>query len=346
MITVNDNESLSKLPEITHSITTPELSVVVPAYNEEAVIEETYRRVTEVLAGLALSYEIIFIDDGSSDNTVDLLHRISQRDPLAKIISFSRNFGHQNAIMAGLQYSAGRAVISMDADLQHPPELIPALIDKWREGFDVVYTIREYKEGTGILKKMTSLAFYKFINIMAQINIKPGSADFRLLDRKVVDTLIGLKEKTNFLRGLIVWAGFKQTGLNYMAAERFSGKTKYTLRKMIVFALDGIISFSTFPLRITMFLGLTISSCSFLYMLYALYIKLFTSKTVPGWASIVVPILFFGGIQFIIIGIQGEYIGRIYEEVKGRPAFIIKNTRGFPLGGNKQETCGQKNEPH
>ncbi len=315
--------------------TKPVLSVVIPVFNEEAVITETYKRLKKVVDSLSVSYEIIFIDDGSTDNTYKAILDIIKKEPKVKGLSFSRNFGHQAALTAGIDNSIGEAIITMDGDLQHPPELIPKLLEKWKEGNDVVYTIRAYGKDEGIIKRTTSHLFYRIINGLAQLKIPPAAADFKLFDRKVADSLVSLKERSRFLRGLSVWVGYKQTGIEYQAAPRLSGKSKYSLSHMVKFALDGIMSFSIFPLKIATFMGFIVSFFSFVYLSYALYAKFATDKVLPGWASIVIPMLFLGGIQLITIGILGEYIGRIYEEVKNRPIYIVSKKAGF----EERETC-------
>lgn len=307
----------------------PVLSIIIPIYNEECIIRKTYETVTKVLKPLDVSYEIIIIDDGSSDKTFEILAEISKTDSHLKVISFSRNFGHQAALTAGLDHSTGEVIITMDGDLQHPPELIPALLEKWREGYEVVHTIRVYGTETGFLKKFSSSIFYKLINKLAHVAIPSGAADFKLFDRKVVNSLKSLKERSRFMRGLSVWVGYQQTKAEYKAASRTAGISKYTPAKMIGFALDGITSFSIFPLKVSTYLGFIVSFTSFLYLNYALFIKFMTDRALPGWASVVIPMLFLGGIQLIAIGILGEYIGRIYEEVKGRPVYIVNKKCGF-----------------
>ncbi|MFQ5900484.1 MAG: glycosyltransferase family 2 protein [Thermodesulfobacteriota bacterium] len=308
---------------------TPLISIVIPVYNEDTVIQETHRQVKCVMDSLSLPYEVIFIDDGSIDKTYECLLEIVKTNSKVKAIGFSRNFGHQAALTAGIDHAGGNVIITMDGDLQHPPELIPLLLEKWREGYEVVYTIREYGKDEGIIKKGASHLFYKVMNRLAQLNIPPGAADFKLFDKKVVKSLTSLKERARFLRGLSVWVGYRQTGVKYKAAPRYAGVSKYSPGKMIRLALDGITSFSIFPLKIATYMGFIVSLVSFIYLTYALYIKLIADKALPGWASVVIPMLFLGGIQLITIGILGEYIGRIYEEVKGRPIYIASKKAGF-----------------
>jgi dolichol-phosphate mannosyltransferase len=305
------------------------ISVVIPMYNEEAVARETYGRLTGVMEGLKLPYEIIFVDDASTDSTFDLLKGLARADTRVKVIRFSRNFGMQAALTAGLDHASGDAVITMDGDLQHPPELIPELLDKWRAGYEVVYTVREYGMSAGLFKKATSALFYKIINKLARIDIPAGATDFKLYDKKVLGTLTSLRERNRFLRGLSVWVGFKQTAVHFKAAKRAAGVSKYTLRRMVGFALDGITSFSIFPLKVSIYLGFAASLLSFAYLCYVIYAKMLTERAVAGWASTTAAVLFIGGVQLIAIGILGEYIGRIYEEVKGRPPYIITARLGF-----------------
>ena len=311
------------------------ISVVIPLYNEEEVVGETYKRTSSVLDSIKTPCEIIFVDDASADRTLEVLSGIAAMDKRVRVISFSRNFGHQAALTAGLDHARGDAVITMDGDLQHPPELIPELLGKWREGFEVVYTIREYDEGEGFFKKATSSFFYSIINSLAQIRIPANAADFRLYDRKVVEGLKSLRERNRFLRGLSAWVGFRQTGVNYRAARRLAGTSKYSVRKMIRFAIDGITSFSIFPLKLSIYLGFVVSLLSFLYLIYVLYVRLIAGRGVPGWASTTIAMLFLGGVQLIAIGILGEYIGRIYEEIKARPPYIVTRKIGFPEEGGE-----------
>lgn len=305
------------------------VSIVVPVFNEEGNIHELYRRLKKVMITLKYYYEAIFVDDGSKDKSLHLLKEISETDKQVKVISFSRNFGHQIAISAGMEYASGDAVIVMDADLQHPPELIPELINKWIEGFEIVSTIREDEKEIGFLKKFTASAFYKLINRISDTNIQANAPDFRLLDRKVINILKLMPERARFVRGLISWVGFKQTSIRFIADKRNAGATKYSLKKMLKFAFDGITAFSSFPLRIATHLGIIATAIPLPYTIYAIYIRLFTNLAVPGWTSILVAVVFLGGVQLITIGIIGEYIARIYDEVKGRPLYIINEIVGF-----------------
>jgi len=301
------------------------ISIILPCYNEEDNLNELHSRLSDVMEAIGEPYEIIFVDDGSTDNTLDKLIDICKTDKQYRIFQFSRNFGHQQAISAGLDHAQGDAVIMMDTDLQHPPELIPALIEKWKEGYEIVYTIRNDPPGTSLFKKMTAKIFYKLINTLANINIPENSADFRLLDKKVVEQLRLIKEKPKFFRGLIGWVGFNKCAVYYDASPRHAGKSKYTVWKMIKFAYDGITSFSAFPLHIATALGVMVSFISFLYAVYAIYARLFTNQTLPGWTSVLVAVLFLGGVQLLSLGLIGGYLGKAYEELKQRPSYIIRD---------------------
>jgi len=299
-------------------------SIVVPVFNEEEVLTEFYKRITSVMDKLVEPYEIIFVNDGSNDGSLELMKTLHSQDNRVKIINFSRNFGHQIAITAGLDYASGEAVITIDADLQDPPEVIPSLIDKWKEGFDVAYGIREKRAGESFLKLCTASVFYRFLRRITDTDIPTDAGDFRLMSRKVVDSLKNIRERNRFVRGLVSWVGFPQIGVNYRREKRFAGCTKYPLRKMLKFAIDGISSFSFLPLRIASYGGFVISGVGLIYAIYVIFVKLFTTKMVPGWASIMVAILFLGGVQLIAIGIIGEYIARIGQETKQRPLYIIR----------------------
>jgi dolichol-phosphate mannosyltransferase len=299
-------------------------SIVVPVFNEEEVLTELYKRITSVMDKLGEPYEIIFVNDGSNDGSLELMKTLHSQDNRVKIINFSRNFGHQIAITAGLDYASGEAVITIDADLQDPPEVIPSLIDKWKEGFDVAYGVREKRAGESFFKLATASIFYRFLGKVTDTDIPPDTGDFRLMSRKVVDSLKNIRERNRFVRGLVSWVGFPQIGVNYKREKRFAGCTKYPLRKMLKFAIDGISSFSFLPLRIASYGGFVISGVGLIYAIYVIFVKLFTTKMVPGWASLMVAILFLGGVQLIAIGIIGEYIARIGQETKQRPLYIIR----------------------
>ncbi|MEO8400140.1 MAG: glycosyltransferase family 2 protein [Ignavibacteriaceae bacterium] len=301
------------------------ISIVIPCYNEEGNIELLYQKVKESIS--EYDTEFIFVDDNSSDGTLNILEKLSDEYPDIKYISFSRNFGHQSAIRAGLQYSTGDCAISMDGDLQHPPEIIDKMIDKWNKGYLIVYTIRKDVENVSAFKRITASIFYNLINNLSDIEIRPGAADFRLLDKKIVTILINdITEYHLFYRGLISWIGFKQASIEYIPNKRYSGKTKYSFMKMVNFAVEGITSFSIRPLKLAILLGLSLSVLSAIYGTYALILAIFTDETLKGWPSILISVLFIGGINMILLGIIGEYIGKLYIQGKKRPYFLIKQT--------------------
>ncbi len=302
-----------------------QISIVIPCYNEEGNIKILYDNINLILS--EYNTEIVFVDDNSKDNTLSIIQDLADEDPRVKYVSFSRNFGHQSALRAGLEYASGDCVISMDGDMQHPPELLPQLIKKWEEGYDIVYTMRKDVENVSFFKKVTSSLFYKLINSLSDIEINEGSADFRLLDKRIVKVLVNdITEYHLFYRGLISWIGYKQAGIEYIPNKRFSGKTKYSVGKMINFAIDGITSFSIKPLKLAILLGLFLSVLSGLYGLYALYMSIFTDETVKGWTSVLLSILFIGGVNMILLGIIGEYVGKLYIQSKKRPYFLVKKT--------------------
>ncbi len=304
-------------------------SVVVPLFNEEEVLEETYKRLTAVMRQTNESYELVFVNDGSRDRTAEIAAELCRQDECVRFIQFSRNFGHQIAISAGMDYAAGQAIIVIDADLQDPPEVILEMIQEWKNGYDVVYGKRLVRKGETFFKKATASMFYRLLRKMTSVEIPVDTGDFRLIDRKVCDVLKGLTEKNRFVRGLVSWAGFRQKSVEYVREERWAGETKYPLRKMIRFALDGITSFSHKPLKVASYLGLSLSFFSFIYLLIVLYQKVFTSTTITGWSSILAVNLFFNGIILVILGVMGEYIGRVYDEAKGRPLYIVSETIGI-----------------
>ncbi|KMJ59092.1 glycosyltransferase [Bacillus sp. LL01] len=302
------------------------ISIVVPMYFEEEVAQECYNRLKYVMDENFIDHEFIFVNDGSTDRTMDILVDVSRIDPKVKIVNFARNFGHQTAVTAGIDYASGDAIVIIDADLQDPPEVIPELIGKWREGYEVVYAKRKKRAGETKFKLLTAKYFYKFLNYMSDIEIPKDTGDFRLIDRKVADVFKQMTERNRFVRGMFSWIGFKQTFIEYERDERFAGETKYPLKKMIRFAADGIIAFSTKPLKIVMSLGFFSVLVSFGVLLYAILVKLFGQEVEAGWASIMVAITFFSGIQLLGMGIVGEYIARIYDESKNRPIYVVKET--------------------
>jgi polyisoprenyl-phosphate glycosyltransferase len=298
-------------------------------YNEEEVIEVTYRRLKVVLDTLGESYEIIFVNDGSRDKTSDIVRGMCNADQGVKLVEFSRNFGHQIAVTAGMDHANGRAVVLIDADLQDPPELIVDMVARWREGYDVVYGKRIGRKGESWFKKTTAAMFYRLLRSMTSVNIPVDTGDFRLMDRKVCDALTSMRERSRFIRGMVSWAGFKQTSVDYVRDERFAGETKYPLRKMIRLSLDAMTSFSTKPLKIAGILGFILSAAGFVYLIIVLYQHFFTDTTTQGWTSLVAISLLFHGITLSLLGVLGEYIGRTYEEAKRRPLYFVSETLNF-----------------
>jgi glycosyltransferase involved in cell wall biosynthesis len=305
----------------------PHISVVVPVFNESGNIDALINRINSSLQSELNTFEVILVDDGSSDNTANEIKGATEKHNHIKALLLSRNFGHQVALTAGIQHAAGDVVITLDGDLQHPPELIPTLIEKAKEGFDIVNTIRLETEGEGTTKKITSKGFYRIINRLSDVKIVEGAADFRLMTRKAVDAFLQLNEKDRFTRGLVSWMGFNQAFVPYEAAKRSVGKSKYTMSKMMRFALDGVTSFSSKPLRISFYLGLITSLFALIYAAYAIT-NHFLGDTMPGWTSILVVVLFLGGVQLISIGIIGEYLARVYNESKARPLYFVKEKIG------------------
>ncbi|MFG6495370.1 glycosyltransferase family 2 protein [Fictibacillus sp. UD] len=302
------------------------VSVVVPMYFEEEVAQECYNRLKTVMNDHEINYEFIFVNDGSTDRTIDILKEISMVDNRTKVIDFSRNFGHQTAVTAGIDYANGDAIVIIDADLQDPPEVIPVLVDKWRQGYEIVYAKRKKRSGETWFKLLTAKYFYRFLNYMSDIEIPKDTGDFRIIDRKVADVFKLMTERNRFVRGMFSWIGFRQTYIEYERDERFAGETKYPLKKMIKFASDGIIAFSTKPLRFVMTLGFISVFISLFVLCYTIVIKLFGQEVQAGWASIMVAITFFSGIQLLGVGIVGQYIARIYDESKNRPIYIVRET--------------------
>lgn len=312
--------------------TMPLLSVVVPIYFEEETIPEFYDRMKKVLCSLEseIHHEIIFVNDGSTDRSFPMLSDLAARDALVKVINLSRNFGHQLAITAGIDNALGDAVIVIDGDLQDPPEVIIKMVTKWKEGYQVVYGVRNKRDGESFFKLITASIFYRFMQKLSDVKLPLDAGDFRLMDRKVVNALSEIREENRYIRGLISWIGFKQCGVPYDRDSRYAGVTKFDVSKMLRFALDGITSFSDKPLLISSRFGALITLCSFLVMLWLVISKIIDPlSSVQGWTSMLVVILFIGGIQLISIGILGEYIGRIYRETKKRPLYIIADKLGY-----------------
>lgn len=318
------------LASMARATATPFVSVVIPMYNEESVLEALFQRMTCVMAGLGLPYELIFVNDGSRDKTLAGLVLLAKRHPEVKVIDLSRNFGHQVAVTAGIDHAQGDVVILIDADLQDPPELIRDFLDKWRQGYDVVYAVRRQREGESWFKRWTAERFYRVLNHLSEVKIPVDTGDFRLMNRNVVDSLMSVTERHRFIRGLVSWVGFKQIGIPYERERRYAGESKYPLKKMLKFAADGITGFSTKPLRWALKAGVLVGLAGFIGILLSLYLRIFTNVTVQGWTSLMVVSLFLGGVQLIILGIMGEYIGRIYDEVRGRPLYLIKDLFNLP----------------
>jgi glycosyltransferase involved in cell wall biosynthesis len=303
-------------------------SFVVPVYNERDVLRELGRRLSAVLDTLDGAGEVVLVDDGSSDGSHELLRDLNQRDGRFKVVRLSRNFGHQVAISAGLDHACGNAVIIIDGDLQDPPEVAIELARKWREGYDVVYAVRSDRAGESRAKLLTAAWFYRLLNRMSDVPVPPNVGDFRLVDRRVLDVVGDMPEHRPFLRGMFAWVGFDQTGVTYIRDARPAGTTKFSLRKMVAFALDGITSFSTAPLRLALNLGFMVSVLAFALGVGTIVAKVAGAFVVPGWASILTVIAFLGGIQLTVLGVIGEYVGRIHEEVKRRPLYLVRETVG------------------
>lgn len=304
-------------------------SIVVPMFNEELVIAESYKRLKSVMDSFKEPYEIVFVNDGSRDKTGSIIRGICEKDPNIKLVDFSRNFGHQIAITAGMDHTVGQAIVVIDGDLQDPPEVIAQMAAKWREGYDVVYGKRASREGETFFKKFTAKMFYRVLRKMTDVDIPVDTGDFRLIDRKVCDALKQVNEHNRYIRGLISWLGFKQTGVEFSREKRFAGETKYPLKKMIKFATDGIASFSLKPLKLASGIGVALLAVSSLYLLVALVQKIFGLGMIPGWAPILAVNLFFDGVVLLMLGIIGEYIGRIYDEAKGRPLYMIQELKNI-----------------
>ena len=301
------------------------ISFIVPCFNEEEGLE-TFNKTLIQFIPANYVYEIIYINDGSKDNTFQVILNLAKDNLNIKYISFSRNFGHQNALKAGYDFASGDCAISLDADLQHPPSVIPELINKWEEGFEIVNTVRQDHESISYLKKMSSGLFYQIMKRLSDVNIESGMADFRLIDKKVLKQLKLFPENFLFFRGIIPWMGFKQATVNFTANERFAGTTKYTFRKMMKFATTGVTAFSVKPLRISIYLGSVIAALSFIYGLYAAYVHIFTDRAITGWTSVIISVLFIGGINLLMLGIIGEYLGKLFIENKRRPNYLISET--------------------
>jgi len=316
------------------------ITIVVPVYNEEDNIVHFYQAVCDVMASQPYRFELIFVDDGSADRSREIICGLEEKDDKVQGMFLARNYGHQLALTCGLDYAEGDAVITMDGDMQHPPELLPTLLNLWEEGAEVVQTIRQTTEGVSWLKKMTSKYYYRLLNKMSDVHMQEGGSDFRLMDKQVVTAFRKYREHARFIRGMVGAMGYRQVQLDFIAPKRFAGSSKFSPRKMLQFALDGIMSYSRTPLRIGLYGGVVSGIICILLMLHVLFIKFFTDDAVPGWATITLILLFFGGIQLSILGIIGEYIGRVFEEVKQRPLYLLQ--RGKPKD-MRQDSQQEKN---
>jgi dolichol-phosphate mannosyltransferase len=308
------------------------ISIVVPCFNEQEVFVETNRRLNAVMSQLSVEkydYEIIYVNDGSTDQTLSLIKQALTEDKHLKCLSFSRNFGHQIAITAGLDACKGAAAVVIDADLQDPPAVILQMINQWEQGFDVVFGKRKDREGESSFKLLTAKYFYKLINRLSDVDIPRDTGDFRLMDRNALNQFLLMRESYRFVRGMVAWIGFNQTFVEYDRESRFAGQTKYPLKKMLRLASDAILSFSNTPLKIATFVGFITSIAAFIGIIYSLYVRLFTKSWVDGWAFLMIAILLIGGIILIVLGVIGEYVGRIYGEIKHRPLYIVKDKIGF-----------------
>ena len=319
-------------------------SIAVPVYNERESLPELYKRVQDVMDALGEPWELVLIDDGSSDGSTEVIHELARADKRIRPVIFARNFGHQIAITAGLDYSRGEAVVIMDADLQDPPEVIPDLIAKWQEGFEVVYAIRESREGETWFKKATASFFYRLINRITDVKIPLDTGDFRLLDRAVANTLNRMRERHRFPRGMAAWVGFRQIGVPYSRAARFAGETKYPLKKMIRLALNAITSFSYFPLQLATYVGFFSAGISALAIPVVIALRLAGSQAFFGQATTLIAVLFLGGVQLISLGILGEYVGRLYDEAKGRPLYIVRSAPGGDGGKNDKKGSSEQHD--
>ena len=310
----------------------PVLTAVIPVYNEEDVLAELHRRVVAALEAIGETFEVVLVNDGSADRSAPMLDEICALDPRFRVVHFARNFGHQAAVTAGLRYSAGQCVVVLDADLQDPPELIRAMLERWREGYEVVYAQRLVRQREGPVKRLTAYFFYRLLSRLTEVPIPKDTGDFCLMDRRVVEVLNAMPERNRFVRGLRVWVGFRQTAVPFERPPRHAGEVKYTYAKLLVLALNGIFSMSVAPLRLATYFGLIVSGASFVLAVAFVIAKLMGGVDVQGWASLIVVILFLGGVQLLTIGIIGEYISRIFDEVRQRPAYVVRDARGFAPG--------------
>jgi polyisoprenyl-phosphate glycosyltransferase len=318
-------------------VTVLNLSVVIPVLNEEQNLAVLCGDLVPVLEATGSEFEVIFVDDGSTDQSAARISALHARDPRVKLVSLSRNFGHQHALTAGMDYARGDAVIMMDADMQHPPSLVPELLRRWKEGYEIVYTVRRNTRDAGPFKRATAALFYRLFRSLTGLNVPANTADFRLLDRKVVEAFRHIRERTRFLRGLTGWAGYRCFAVAYEAPARHRGKTKYNASRMAQFAINGLVSFSAAPLYAAIYVGLLLALVGFFYLLYVFYARFVSGNVVPGWTSVIVLVSFIGGIQLILMGFIGVYVGKIYEESKQRPLYLVREALGFE---GKSEATG------
>ena len=313
------------------------ISIVTPVYNEEDNVVFFHDEVTKVMEGLGMDYELIYVNDGSRDKTDLLIHQLAAHDPHGRALTLARNFGHQSAITCGMDFARGDAVITMDGDMQHPPALIPKLIEKWQEGYDVVQTIRTATEDAGFVKKLTSSGYYAVINSISTTPVVPGGSDFRLMDRKALDAFLKFREHSRFIRGIVGGLGFKQTSIEFTAPARHAGVSKFSMKKMVHFAMDGIITNSTVPLRMAFYIGLLAGFAGFLVILHVLWCVLM-GEAVPGWATMTILISIFGGLNLMCLGIIGEYLGHVFEETRNRPLYWLSDDTADHEGNPYRET--------
>ncbi|MBI9046543.1 MAG: glycosyltransferase family 2 protein [Anaerolineaceae bacterium] len=303
----------------------PEITIIAPIYNEEDCLHELYTRISEVMDSANKNWELVLVNDGSKDRSHEIIKELAIKDQRVRPVIFAKNFGHQIAVTAGMDYSRGDAVVVIDADLQDPPEVILELIEKWQEGYQVVYAVRSEREGETFFKKVTASLFYRLILKITNIDIPLDTGDFRLLDRQIVDVMNNMRERHRFLRGMSSWVGFKQTGVEYKRVARFAGETKYPLKKMISFALTAITSFSYFPLQLATYIGFIAAGLSIISIPVVAILRVIGEQAFFGQATTLIAVLFLGGVQLISLGILGEYIGRLYDEVKGRPLYVVSD---------------------
>lgn len=316
----------------------PTLSVVIPIFNEEETLEALYARVSAALEATGETFEVILVNDGSRDGSERMLREFHRRDPRFKSVHFSRNFGHQTAITCGFDHSRGQAIVVLDGDLQDPPELLPDLLARWREGYDVVYAVRQ-KRKEGLLKRAAYKGFYWLLRRVSYLDIPLDSGDFSLIDRRVIDVMGSMPERNRFVRGLRTWAGFRQSGYEYAREARFAGESKYSLGKLMKLAFDGLVSYSYVPLRLVSNVGMLVSAVALVYMTYLLVARFFGGTPIEGWTSTVVIMLFLGGVQLLSLGVIGEYIGRIFEEVKQRPHYVVRDRVGCDGVASEATPC-------